>query len=124
MRLAAAILAMLAGCATTSPGPSEPVYAYSGKGVDMRLMPTPCADPRVMQMLTAGMPQKAAQFMAIESRWVYSNGSAKDLAGCWIELSKEEVGEVSIFLIFEDGDYFLVPKATFLGQKKSTRREA
>jgi len=51
---------------------------------------------------------------AIESTWRMRDGSAKPFAGCWMLLTKEEAGVESFFLIFADGERYLIPKDDFL----------
>lgn len=107
----------LGGWAQAAPAVEVPVYVHDSSALKAQLLAKPCEDPRVMEMLVAGMPQHASRFQRVEADFKMRSGEWKHYAGCWAELTAEEVGFVALFLLFEDGDYFLVNKAEFLAGK-------
>jgi len=86
-------------------------------GVKMRLLPSACADPQTLLMvLNATPPQYHARWKAIASTWRMKDGSWKDYAGCWLEVTKEEANtpDSVMVLIFEDGANYQILKRDLL----------
>jgi hypothetical protein len=112
------ILGLLAGCAGAPKAtPDVPVYVHDSDALKARLMAMPCNDPRVMEMLSVGMPTLADRFKVVEAKFKMRSGGWKDFGGCWAEFTDDEVGFEALFLLFEDGDKYLVNKAEFLAGK-------
>ena len=115
LRLLFVVLGLLAGCAGTTE--LVPVYVHDSDQLKARLMATPCNDQRVMEMVAAGMPSHIERFKIVGAEFKMRSGGWKSFSGCWIELTAEEVGFEALFLLFEDGDKYLVNKAEFLAGK-------
>jgi hypothetical protein len=113
------ILGLLAGCAAGAPKATSdvPVYVHDSDALRARLLSTPCNDPRVMQMVEVGMPSHADRFKVIEAKFKMVSGGWRGYSGCWAEFTAQEVGFEALFLLFEDGDKYLVNKAEFLAGK-------
>ena len=108
---------LLAGCQTIQPPPNYPVHTYeNSNGTQIHLMRSACIAPRVLVVIDRGLQSYAERFRAIESKWRMRDGNIQSIAGCWIELSEREAGAVSFFLLFEDGDYYLIEKTKFLAR--------
>lgn len=91
-----------------------PVYTHRSEALSADLYAGECVDPRVLEIIVVGMPQYLKRFKALQATFKMKDGSRKPFAGCWAEVTAEEVGVPSLFMIFEDGDYFLVEKKKFL----------
>jgi hypothetical protein len=108
------MLGLLTGCAQAAePSTTEiPVHTMEKDGVEINLMPGPCVDPVSISMIR---PDARERFKAIKSVWPQRDGSRKAFAGCWTELTKEEVGaeEPAFLLVFEDRETGAVPKSEF-----------
>ena len=110
------ILGLLAGCAGAPKAtPDVPVYVHDSDALKARLMAKPCNDPRVMEMLTGY--RHANRFKVVEASFKMRSGGWRDYSGCWAEFTAKEVGFEALFLLFEDGDKYLVNKAEFLAGK-------
>jgi hypothetical protein len=92
-----------------------PVYVHDSDALKARLLAIPCNDPRVMEMLTGY--RHSGRFKVIEARFKMRSGGWRDYSGCWAEFTAKEVGFEALFLLFEDGDKYLVNKAEFLAGK-------
>jgi hypothetical protein len=90
-----------------------PLHVYEADGVTVNLIPSPCVDAFSLRVIR---PEKKDQFKAIESVWRMSDGSQQDFAGCWVE-EKTDLGEDAFFLLFNDGQHFLVLKSEFNKRK-------
>lgn len=119
MNLNKLVLAVLLYASAIVIAAEIPMHVYDKDGTVIRLMRGPCSDPRVMEIIVVGMPAHAPRFKAIESTFRMRSGVSKDFAGCWVELTAEEVGFEAFFLLFEDGDKYLVPKAEFLAKRQT-----
>lgn len=86
-----------------------PLHVFEDNGTTINLLPGQCSDPFA---LAAILPEWRAKFRAIESNWHMKDGSQHDFAGCWIE-EKTDKGEDAFYLLFNDGDQFLVLKSAF-----------
>lgn len=86
-----------------------PLHIYEAEGTTVNLMPSPCVDPFSLRVIRA---EKRGQFRAVESIWRMRDGSTQSFYGCWVE-EKTDAGEDAFFIIFNDGEHFLVPKAMF-----------
>lgn len=89
-----------------------PVHVLEKDGVTVRLMGTPCVDPKsIAQINPAFLPQ----FKAIDSVWPEKDGSRKRYAGCWAEIKAGEYGalEDTFVLVFEDNTSGMVSKSEF-----------
>ena len=115
---AAVVGAVIAAVLYASKVHSEeiPVHVYDGDGVTMRLMRSPCSDPRSGMMIASEIPQYLDRFKKIESEWRMQDGSKRSFSGCWATFAKGEVGNPLdvLVLVFEDGQNFVVPKEEFL----------
>lgn len=125
-RLRSILGGVLAGCAVMAvlyafvymkPARAEeiPVHVGEIQGAVIRLMPSPCADPRSQFMLMNGLPQYLDRFKAIDSEWPMQNGTRRRFAGCWAEFAAGEIGpEEAFVLVFEDGQGGALKKSDFL----------
>jgi hypothetical protein len=93
-----------------------PLHVLENESITVHLMPSPCADPFARRVIRA---EKLSQFRAIESNWRMRDGSRQDFAGCWVE-EKTETGEDAFFLLFNDGEHFLVLKSEFNRRRGQT----
>jgi hypothetical protein len=89
-----------------------PLHVLEKEGVEIRLMDLPCTDSSSIVMIRV---EHLARFKAIHSVWPERDGSRKAYAGCWAELSKDEVHaeEGGFLLVFSDGQSGFVPKSEF-----------
>lgn len=118
-----ALIVVLPGCATSPQMPPAvqavdiPLHILDKPEVTMRLMDKPCVDP-VAQMLSMQLPAELhPKLRAIESTWLMRDGSRREFAGCWVEVSKELAGVDGYFVAFSDQTYGVVPKTDFLKTK-------
>lgn len=89
-----------------------PVHVLEKDGVEIRLMGTPCVDPKSIASIN---PAFLSRFKAIDSVWPEKDGSRKRYAGCWAEIKAGEYGalEDTFVLVFEDNTSGAVPKSEF-----------
>ena len=110
---------VIAGVLYASKVASEevPVHVFEDKGVLIRMMPGPCVDGVSALVISMNVPpQFSSKFRAIESEWPMQDGSRRAFAGCWASFKAEEIGSTEdvLVLVFEDRQYFVVPKKEFL----------
>ena len=108
-------LSALAIWATKACAEEIPAHVLEKGGVVIRLMRTPCLDPRSQMMILSGLPTHAHKFKAIDSEWPMQNGARQKFAGCWAEFKKGEIGndEDVFIVVFEDGTGGAVAKSEF-----------
>lgn len=90
-----------------------PVHVIEQNGIVIKLMSTPCVDPKSLAQIN---PQMAPKFKASDSMWPEKDGTKKRYAGCWLEVKAGEYGmpeDVFVF-VFEDNTSGVVPKAEAL----------
>lgn len=88
-----------------------PLHVLDKDGIEIRLMDLPCEDARSIMMIR---PEALGRFKAVQSTWPEKDGSRKEFAGCWAELTaKESGGEEGFLVIFSDGESGFIPKSEF-----------
>lgn len=92
------------------------VHVVEQQGVKMRLLSTPCADPLSLSIVATAPPQWADRWKAISSDWLQKDGTWGAYAGCWLLVSKDEVGTPDdvFVLVFSDGAVAQVFRAELL----------
>jgi len=93
-----------------------PVHVVEHQAVKMRLLSGSCVDPQSILMIATAPPQFQDGWKAISSQWRMKDGSWKDYAGCWLEVTKEEANtpDSVMVLIFEDGANYQILKRDLL----------
>lgn len=93
------------------------VHSYEEPGkLSVRLMSGKCVDEVSVYFIMTTGPQFFDRAKALESSWLHSDDrKMHPYAGCWLELTKEEVNgpEPMIFMVFADGQRLAVPKSVF-----------
>lgn len=88
-----------------------PLHVLDKDGIEIRLLDKPCVDPLSVSMIR---PDAVHRFRAVQSVWPQPDGSRKEFAGCWAELTaKESGGEDGFLVVFSDGESGFIPKAEF-----------
>lgn len=88
-----------------------PLHVLDKDGIEIRLMDKPCVDPRSVLVIR---PDALPRFKAVQSFWPTKDGSRKEFAGCWAELTAQESGSDEGFLVvFADGESGFIPKSEF-----------
>ena len=108
----AVILGLLVGCAQAAETVEIPVYVLDDPQLRARLLPSPCENQVVRKFIKPAYADKAR---AVEAEFKMMNGEWRSYAGCWLEFSR--MNQHVIGMIFEDGDYFALPKSKFLDGK-------
>jgi hypothetical protein len=115
------VVILTAGCLVYSVVKAEPipVHVFEQPGdFTIRLMPGACADPTSAMLIATNIPpQFHGRAKAIDSSWRVKEGGYRPFPGCWLEFTKEEVGEEVFFLAFSDGKSAFVPKSEFKKMK-------
>lgn len=88
-----------------------PLHIMEHPQLTLKLMAAPCADEATLEMIR---PPFRDKWRAAESDFAMLDGSRREFAGCWREMTKEEVDEDSFYVIFgADGDKYAIPKSKF-----------
>jgi len=97
-----------------------PTHVIEHDAVKMRMLPTACADPTsLMLAIQLSPPQYHARWKATSSDWRMKDGSWQTFPGCWLEVSRDEVGAPDdvFFFVFSDGATGQVLKGELLKPK-------
>lgn len=110
---------------------AQPVVVHSMEhgNTSIRLMSGKCVDETSVYMLMMGAPQFFDRAKSISSTWAHPDGSLHEYPGCWMELTKEEASQISrdelpseplIFMVFADGQAFMLRKTAFTKKSGQT----
>lgn len=111
--IAVAASLFVQGCASLAS--RVPLHVYQDEQTIVSLWEGEC-EGKVAARITQSAPaQYRDRFRNLTSTFTLRNGARQDFAGCWMELTDAEMrGQGGAFyLLFEDGDQHVVPKARF-----------
>lgn len=120
--IAVAAILFLQGCASVPLAPAAPVHVYQDEQTLISLWDGACEGPVAALIASAAPAQYRDRFRALTSTFTLRGGARQDFAGCWMELTDaESQGRGGAFyMLFEDGDQHVVPKARFKVQAPRT----
>lgn len=117
-RIAVLLAALIAvGVSTKAYGQDIPLHVLDKEGITISLMGGACEDT-----VSLGLIKKEyhARAKALRSVWPERDGSRKVYAGCWIELTKKDMGVPeeqewggAFLVVFSDGESGVIPKTEF-----------
>lgn len=115
--ISAAIILLLFALLSEKPKaapPEVPLMVFEAKedGVVAQFFSRPCDDPRIVGVVQSARPD-LPPLRDAESVFRMKTGEWRPYAGCWTEVSKQEVGFDAVVFIAEDGDALLLDKRKF-----------
>jgi hypothetical protein len=115
--LGAVCFLVLIALATDAHAQDIPLHVLDKDGITISLMGGACEDT-----VSLGLIKKEfhARAKALRSVWPERDGSRKVYAGCWIELTKKDMGipedkkwDGAFLVVFSDGESGVIPKTEF-----------